>query len=300
MKNKVTIILSNYNEIPIIEKNDKYEFKNNKYYTLYNWKNCELNIEIESKENCKCIFEYFMIQYKLLFFNNGCFYKIKEYKENNVIVNISEKYTNIECYDTAKEYIKSYKITNISSVINKNTVSAFKKIENKNRFMFNAFYYIHSNKYKGVLYDHKFMILSQICEGYIESTVHEQEVTYHNFQNRIDLYIQELKKMNLKYRSCIFDALKISSKGLKEKIKNSRHRYSHYVEKKNTIAKGEDYVYIFYILELIFRVYILKDLKINQFENLHENLYSIHDWIISNRNPNIDKKEFKSISYKLM
>ena len=87
-------------------------------------------------------------------------------------------------------------------------------------------------------------------------------------------------------------------KKIKEQIKNTRHMYSHYTKKNKTI-KGDNFIYLYYILELSFRVLVLEDVSVKYGNEIEENLFSIHDWIMENRKKNIKLEEYKSATYKM-
>ena len=128
MENIVNIILENYNNKPIILDTSKLKLRVNKYNIEYNIKNGKIYVTIKSKEKLFAIYKHFMIHYKLFFFNNGYFYKIKEYRENNKIIDI-KKYIEIDVYKTNKENIKNYKITSIENLINRESIKEFNKLE---------------------------------------------------------------------------------------------------------------------------------------------------------------------------
>lgn len=130
MDNIVNITLKNYNNSPVISDISSFKSSIYKYKVEYLFKDGKLYITITSKEKLSTIYRHFMIHYKLLFFNNGYFYEIEEYKENNKIKNI-KNYSNIEAYITNLEYIKNYRITNIKKIINKETIKKLKKLSKK-------------------------------------------------------------------------------------------------------------------------------------------------------------------------
>lgn len=297
MDNIVNITLKNYNNSPVISDISSFKSSIYKYKVEYLFKDGKLYITITSKEKLSTIYRHFMIHYKLLFFNNGYFYEIEEYKENNKIKNI-KNYSNIEAYITNLEYIKNYRITNIKKIINKETIKKFKKIEQENILIFFAFYYLHSNKYNSILCDHRFIILSQLCEGYVENTIHEKNAKTKDFKGRIGIYIDIFRKIDIKSNSKIFESLNTYPKKIKEQIKNTRHMYSHYTKKNKTI-KGDNFIYLYYILELSFRVLVLEDVSVKYGNEIEENLFSIHDWIMENRKKNIKLEEYKSATYKM-
>ena len=74
--------------------------------------------------------------------------------------------------------------------------------------------------------------------------------------------------------------------------------YSHYTKKNKTI-KGDNFIYLYYILELSFRVLVLEDVGVKYGSEIEENLFSIHDWIMENRKKNIELEEYKSATYKM-
>ena len=96
----------------------------------------------------------------------------------------------------------------------------------------------------------------------------------------------------------IFESLNTYPNKIKEQIKNTRHMYSHYTKKNKTI-KGDNFIYLYYILELSFRVLVLEDVSVKYGNEIEENLFSIHDWIMENRKKNIELEEYKSATYKM-
>lgn len=298
MENIVNVTLENYNSNPIISNVLELNLKIYKYNIKYIFKDGKLYITITSKENLPTIYRHFMIHYKLLFFNNGYFYKIREYKENSKVIS-TKLYSDIEAYETNNEYIKGYSITNIKDLINKEAITEFNKIEQKNRLLFYAFYYVHSNKYKSILCDHRFMILSQLCEGYIENSNHNKNIKTSDFKGRIGVYIDLFRKIDIKTDARIFEILNTYPEKIKKQIKNTRHMYSHYTKKNETI-KGDKFIYLYYILELSFRILVLEDINVKYGSEIVENLYSMHDWIMERRKKNIKLEEYKSVLYKMV
>ncbi len=298
MENHINVILENYNSNPINSNIKNFKVKYYKYNSEYIFKDGRLYININSIEDVRAIYRHFMIHYKLLFFNNGFFYKIKEYKENDKIVDIN-KYGNIEIYITNKVYIKSYKITSIGNLINRDTIREFSKRDKKYKFIFQAFYYLHSERYQYVLCDHRFMILSQLCEGYIENSEYEKQITNKCFLERIGIYINYFRSIDKRINSKVFEVLNTYPKKIVKQIKNTRNKYSHY-KKKKKIIKGKNLIYLYYILELAFRILILSDVKTIYSEEIKENMYTIHDWIMEGTKENIKEEEYKSGVYKLL
>lgn len=300
MNNLVEIILKNYNNSYILVEEENFNFSNRVYRSYYNLKDGKIHIKIISNQNFKNIYNYFLLQYKILFFNNGYFYEIEEYKEDNKIINIKEKYCDLDIYISNNKYIKNYRILKLKDILNPKSIKKFKEIEEKNSLLFNAFYYLHSEKYKDILCDHRFIILSQVAEGYIENSKHNLKLKEKSFLQRILIYIKIFRKYDKLSKSNVLEILNENPKKLARKIKNSRNMYSHYI-RKSEILKEDEYIYAFSILELGFRLLIIEDIgcviKIN--EEIEENFCSIHDWILSNKYTNLDINKYKSNAYKI-
>lgn len=277
-KNTVIVTLKNVSNGADI-KDNLINFTCDEYDIKYHIEKEKIYITIISSNEVSDIYKHFMIHYQLLFFNNGYFYKIIEYKENEKVINISEKYNNTGMYDTCDCFINSYKITNINKLINSENIKKMDNLLDNYGFIFRAFYYLFSKRYEKVLIDHKFMILSQICEGYIESSEHEKKIEGEkNYSKRIKIYIDNFAKQDENQNSEIFQILGKDAEEIIDQITNTRHRYSHYVEKKNVI-EDDMFWYYFVILELAFRMIILEDISIVLDNEMEENLFLIHDWI---------------------
>lgn len=265
-------------------------------------------IKISSNFSDKLIFEYFSIILKLLFFNYGYFMEINSYKVNNEIVNY-KNYCDLDFYKSNVEYVNSYKITSIPNVIKPLAIKKIKE-EEQNYFLgFRALYYLKSNNYSSVLYDHKFTILCHILEGFIENSSLEKEILLElqkkqpnkkklYFEDRITYYTKKLLSISKKTNSSIYTVLKENSKKLPEKIKNTRNQYSHYVRKKKTI-EVKNSIYYFYIMELVYRIILLDKCGVKYDISLKNNLQNIHDWILTNTRNLINENDYKTLNYKI-
>lgn len=302
-----------YLEIPKqknkIDEFDTIEFNYYGYITKIEYiSTFTFEIKIDSNFNDKLIFEYFSIILKLLFFNYGYFMKIKSYTVNNKIVNYKD-YCNLDFYESNIEYVSSYKIASISNVIKPSAINKIKK-EEQNYFLgFRALYYLKSNNYSGVLYDHKFTILCHILEGFIINSSLEKEILLEikkkhpnrnnlYFIDRISYYTKELLSISKKTNSNIYTILRENSKVLPKKIKNTRNQYSHYIKKQKTI-KIKNSIYYFYIMELMYRIILLDKCGIKYDINLKNNLQNIHDWILTNTGILINENDYKTTNYKV-
>lgn len=204
------------------------------------------------------------------------------------------------------EYASGYHILSNDKLFTKKNISTFRKKEKKVSLGSKAFYYLKSNKYSGVLQDQKFVIMTQIAEGFVEGTEIEQlllQTKYPNqqhlyFAQRIDYYIDKLKIISKHTKSSVFKVLNIKPDKLTDKIKQTRHRYSHYIFKDNTITISKS-IFYFYLMDLIYRIVFLEECGINYDNNLKKYLYSIHDWILDNTRKVSSLNEYKTLSYIL-
>lgn len=266
-----------------------------------------IDLEIISKRNFTDIYKIVSIIHELIFLNFGYFLEIFEYLENDTIIDVS-KYCNLDYINSFNSHFKGY-YTDINNLITNLSIRKYKMLKNKFLNGLNSFFYLESKKYKDILVDHRFCILSQICEGLIESSRLENVVSarvnnisrrrYINFKDRIEYYISELDYYNKKYMISIYKALRIKRTTFLEQMKNSRHSLSHYVKKKNKL-RTTNYLFAYILLSNLFRIVILKELSVILNEDyIKESLYIIRDYIYTINFNNNDFDKMKSSLYKL-
>lgn len=270
-------------------------------------------IEIISNNSFKSIWKHFILHHRLLFINYGYFMNIQKYEENNMSVS-TKKYTNIECYNSSKKQTRNFEVVNLKNLITKKSIKKIKELSFNFNLGMQALYYLNCERYESVLIDQKIVILSQIIEGYVIQNENKEnqaliltkikdsskEEAY--FQDRITIVINELVDIDYKYKSEMFKVLKKNTIDLSEEIKNTRHIYSHYLNKKDKKIVGHDghknLGYIFFILFLSFQISLLNDLGVTIDKTVEQRLFLIHDLIIHNNN-RIKIKKYKSNIYKI-
>ncbi len=310
MKNIVKI---NLRTERLIEQFDYYKFKYSYYLIELDYYISDnlwgVDITITSERDCKDIFKIFQVINELLFINYNYFFNIESYIENNKNIELS-KYFNLKYIYSSKIFIIDNQVTTICNLINNKSIKEYKKLKNKFHLGLNSLFYLKSVSYENILIDHKFCILSQICEGYIESgplenVIKQSKSDRIGFKDRITYYINKLDEYNKKYSLCIYKTLGIKKKTLLNQVEASRHTLSHYVlitdKKGNKKSKLNNYNYLFcyIILDYMLRLTIVDELGVNIDSNIiKENLYILHDYIYSiiHKN-NIDTSNFKSNLY---
>ena len=308
---KVSLITDEF-----VEAFETYKLKYS-YYAIefdfnINDKMKEINISIFSDREYKDIFKIFLLIYELLFINYGYFFEIDSYMENDKKIDIN-RYFNLDYIHSSKILKTTGSVTTLPNLITNNTIKEYKKIKNVFHNGVSALFYLKSYKYDGLLIDHRFCMLSQICEGYIESGRLENIIKSKKngkigFKDRLTYYVDKLDFYNKKYNLCIYKTLTIKRKTLLEQIETSRHALSHYVQikdkKGNNKSKLNNYNFLFtyLILEYMLRIILLEELgvKINE-KQLRENLFILHDYIYSTSNKDkLDISKYKSDLYKLL
>ena len=271
-----------------------------------------IDIEISSDNSFRDIWKCFQTIHELLFINYGYFLYIKEYIENNETIDYSVKYNNLDFLDSYSSQFDFGGITSIPDLLNSKNINNYNKLKSKFSNGFYSLFYLNCVNYSKILIDHKFCILSQICEGFVESTNIEQIVKKSKkgkigFKDRLTYYIERLNYYNNKYHVNLYYVLRIKRKTLLNQIEASRHALSHYIliKDKNGNNRSKlspnNYLFTYIILDLMLRIVIFEELLIVVDENsIKETLYIYHDYIYSNTfKDNFDINNYKSGLYKL-
>ena len=232
--------------------------------------------------------------------------------EDDKKIDISQ-YFNLDYIHSSVSLITTGSVTLFPDVINNNTIKEYKKIKKVFHNGLNALFYLKSYKYDGILIDHRFCMLSQICEGYVESgrlenIIKSKKNGYIGFKDRLTYYVDKLDFYNRKYNLCIYKTLSIKKKTLLNQIETSRHALSHYVQikdkKGNKKSKLNNYNFLFtyLILEYMLRIILLEELGVTINDSqLKEGLYILHDYIYSILNKEkLYVSNYKSNLYKLL
>lgn len=246
---------------------------------------------------------------ELLFINNGYYFNIVSISVDDKHVDY-KKYYNLDDIYTSREYVYYNPICKQTTAINSQSIRNYRQLKRKFHLGISALKYLKSERYSNVLYTHKYCILAQICEGFIESSHYELLLTQAkiikignkkakpNFEERIEVFINKLDEINKKYSVAIYKTLGIKRKTLLEKLTNTRHQLSHYVKKEKIIVR-DDYVYVFYLLESLLRILLLEEIGIKVDGNLKKNFYVLHDFILDNKGKAKGLSDFKDLEYQL-
>lgn len=299
----------------LIETFDSYKFNYSYYIIEFNYF-CDKNmwgidVEIRSEKEYKDIVKFFLILDELLFLNYSCFFTISRYFEDGISTDFT-KYINLDYLIPSNQNTINNSIAKISETINSNSIKEHKKLKDRFHYGLTSLFYLKCYRYENLLYEHKFCMLSQICEGYIESGPLEAMVNNGvshriGFKDRINYYIQELDYLNKKYNVSIYKTMKIKRKTLLNQITTSRHALSHYVKILDKKGKNQsklnvyNFIFTYFILEYLLRIIMLKELGVKPDSvKIKEGLYILHDYIYSVVNENdLDVSNYKSNLYKL-
>lgn len=283
MNNNIFIKLRTCYEIDEF-KNFSLSFSNlNVEFLFFHENNYGIDIRMIGKKDLKNCFKLFLIIHELLFLNYGYFFDIYKYYENDELIDY-KKYCNLDCYNSHLIRNFSEKIADISELITKESIKSYKTIKNCFLNGLNGMFYLKCENYSKILIDHRFCIISQICEGFIRSTKLEKNVEQSlpnkrkvKFLDRIEFYIKKLDFYNKKYSLRLYKILKIQRKTLLKQIDGSRHMLSHYTIFKDNNGNNKpklnnnNYLFMYIILEYILRIVILEEITVKLNEEMIEN-----------------------------
>ncbi|MDD3831635.1 MAG: hypothetical protein PHW00_03140 [Clostridia bacterium] len=257
----------------------------------------EMCISILSKEYNEEICPIFTEIVDFLYLACGTMPYIIYYKENNVEKDLS----NLACrYFPSKRFFTNNHLIDINnSTLNENTLINIKNIiRNKPFEIFWAFTSLTSQSYAEIYEEHKITLLLQCFDGYIYNKDIKYQQSAVTFKDRLSIIVNILFEYEKKYNTEILKTLNINENIYLEKLTNTRHQFSHYIIKNNTLNSGEDYIFNFVVLHFIFRIYILREIRlIPKEDNIKEFLNSEYDRINSSKNSGF--KDYKSVAYRM-
>ncbi len=264
----------------------EYDFKDNSKYL-------EMYISILTEEYNEVVCPVFIEIVDFLYLACGTMPIIDFYKENGVNKDI----TVLSCrFFPSKQFFSNEHLIDINeSTLNKQALTNIKNIiSNKPFEIFSAFTALTSDSYEKIYAEHKINLLLQCFDGYI----YNKDKKYHkmHFKDRLKEIINVFFEYEKKYNTEILKTQNILEDDYLEKLKNTRHQFSHYIKKQNTLECGQEFVVNFFLLHYTFRIYLLKEINlIPKEKNVEEFFKSIYDWInILNNN---DFKDYKSVAY---
>ena len=263
-------------------------------YTLKaNAQNTEMTINIASDIDSETVWSIFVEILDFMYLALGSMPKIIYYKENGMNKDLSKI---LNRFSPSTQFDNDWHLIDISpDTLNERTLANIKNIINNKPFeIFKAFTALTSEAYEHIYSEHKITLLLHCLEGYIYNDVNFQGET---FVSRISQIVNVLFEYETKYNTEILNTLLIPQKEYSTILKDTRHQFSHYINKSSALSKGQNYIIHFTLLHYIFRIFLLKEIKVvPNGKNVEEFLNSIYDWVNTLINP--DFKNFKSIAYK--
>lgn len=212
--------------------------------------------------------ETFYLIWELLFLYDGYFYEPKKFVENgneknpNLLVQLPFYKTDSVWYKSSEllgrgnrelttEVIKEYALF-------RNTDMSCKKMT---KSVVNAFYYLHSESYKGINANHRLSLLLNVGDGFVINTIKDTNNVYENykklFKKAVDF--QKIQK--------VFSLIGMSE-SYKYYLGQERHQFDHYIYCENSISTniynmpdetGNYVIWFFiYILDLVIRINFLQ------------------------------------------
>ena len=252
-----------------------------------------VDINIYSELSCDEVWLVFSEIIDFFYLSFGTMPKIVYYKENECEKDLSNI---LSRYFPSDQFFKNEHLIDISnSTFNEKTLATLKSIVRSKPFeIFWAFTALTSTAYEHIYAEHKITLLLQCFEGYIYNSVLPEA----DFKSRISKIVNDLFTYDKQYNAEILSALSVSEEEYLNILKDTRHQFSHYISKRNSLSQGQDYIINFILLHYTFRIYLLKEIGIQPNErNIKEFLKSTYDWINVLKNPNFNN--YKSVAYSM-
>lgn len=186
-----------------------------------------------------------------------------------------------------------------NSTLNETTLENIKNtIRNKPFEVFWAFTALTSKAYEKIYAEHRITLLLQCFEGYIYNKDSKYQLRSVTFKDRITEIIDILFEYEKKYNTDILKTLTLTEDNYINTLADTRHQFSHYINKKNSLEGSNEYIINFVLLHYIFRIYLLREINVIPKEkNIEEFLKSVYDWINSIKDNNF--KDYKSVAYSM-
>lgn len=260
-------------------------------------KELEMFISILTKESSEEISPVLIEIFDFLYLACGTMPYIVYYKENDVEKDLSR----FSCrFFPSKQFFHNEHLIDINnSTLNETTLESIKNtIRNKPFEIFWAFTALTSQDYEKIYAEHKITLLLQCFEGYIFNKDTKYQLRTVSFKERITEIINVLFEYEEKYNTELLKTLTITKDDYLKVLTDTRHHFSHYIGKNNSLSEGKDYIINFVLLHYIFRIYLLREVNVIPKEkNIEEFLKSVYDWINSLKDNNF--KEYKSVAYSM-
>ena len=263
------------------------------YMFICDDKDLNMLISINSTLSRENVWSVFVELLDFLYLAFGTMPRIVYYKENGTAKNLSNI---LSRFLPSDQHFKSEHIIDVSEfTLNEKTLSDLKNIiRNKPFEIFWAFTALTSTAYEHIYSEHKITLLLQCFEGYIYNTASPGI----DFKSRISQIVNVLFDYDKQYNSEILSTLSVSEEEYLNILKDTRHQFSHYISKRNSLSQGQEYIINFILLHYTFRIYLLTEIGIQPNEkNIEEFFKSIYDWINVLKNPNFNN--FKSVAYSM-
>jgi hypothetical protein len=251
-------------------------------------KNLECKMRLAGEENVE---EVFYLLWELLFLYDGYFYE-----PQNFLVDGIEKSTDdlirVEFYNTASTWYSSELLGRGKRDLSETVIEQYNLFRNAGmseqkmtKSMVNAFYYLHSEAYKGINSNHRLSLLLNIGDGFVINTFKDTnnvKASYDRlFKNTIDT---EKMKHGI-------SLLGISADQFKYNLAEERNMFDHYKYLNDSIAayinnsneKKSNYInwFFIYTMDLIIRINFLRQAGVTiENENVNYAFAAIVDWFV--------------------
>jgi hypothetical protein len=256
----------------------------------------EMNIVIISENIEEGVSSVFLEILDFMYLACGTMPIIVYYRENNIDVELD----NLTCrFFPSMQFFKKDHLMDIDNqTLNDKTLLALQNIvQNKPFKIFSAFTALTSKGYEKIYAEHRISLLLQCLEGYIYNKGKQYQKTGTSFKSRIEEIVNVFVEYDDKYNSEILKTFNLTKDDFLKVLTDTRHQFSHYIVKNNSLTTGTDYIIYFILLHYVFRVYIIKEIGLTPREdNIKEFFNSVYDWINDIKNEKFEN--FKSVAYR--
>lgn len=274
------------------DQNIKFDVGETNVLVIMSGTNCELKI---SGNRSNEIEEIFYTIWELLFLYDGYFYIPKVYEINGAAQDINCLYK-VKMYKTAKVWMDAATLlANNNRALDEELINNYIKFRNQDRLqgkmiksLLNAYFYLLSDSYREINIEHRLSLMLNICDGYYLNEIGRSKGT----GGHIVALINNIGKDKIQYG---IGLMGIPKSNITELMGGVRDEIAHYIVMKDSagsqILKSQSTaiksinLYLFYIIELAFRVTVLEKVGgyIDQMAKTRA-IDSINDWLILKNN----------------
>lgn len=258
---------------------------------------CEMVISGEGeKEN----FDYIVIIWELLTWQDGYFYKPMSYEVNEEKRDVKELLS-IKCRVTDKKWVSSAMLLcRNKRQISEKIIDTYKALRYKGRkeasmnaSMFSSFFYLISESYANINLEHRLILLMHICDGL---AIQFFNGSSKNNSGNINIILRKLDALEYKNGAQL---LGIKQSNAINALGDTRNELTHFSFRANSLGSYvKDYnnetdnminLYAFYVLENALRISVLEILGIIVPNKIKKYIMDDHlDWIKLEKHLNED------------